>query len=78
MPRSAFTWILVAAIGLLPEAALAYVGPGAGLTAIGTLLAFLGAIGLAVVGFVWYPLKRMLRKPAVDGSGRGPGDEAGK
>lgn len=75
MSRSVLTWILaVAAIGLLPEAALAYVGPGAGLTAIGTLLAFLGAICLAVVGFVWYPVKRMLRRPAV----RGPGDEAGK
>jgi len=64
--------LAVAVLGLLPETAHAYVGPGAGLTAIGTLLAFLGAIGLALVGFVWYPVKRLIRRPA----GRGPEDEA--
>ncbi|MDN3554788.1 hypothetical protein [Halomonas maura] len=42
--------------------ALAYVGPGAGLTAIGTMVAVIAAILLAVVGFVWYPLKRVMRK----------------
>lgn len=75
MIRPIFAWIVaVAAVGLVPQAALAYVGPGAGLTAIGTILAFLGAICLAVVGFVWYPVKRMLRRPAV----RGPEDGADK
>ena len=65
MPKVPAAWFcagLVAAV--LPEAALAYVGPGAGLTAIGTVLALLGAVGLALVGFVWYPLKRLLRRPA--------------
>lgn len=42
--------------------AYAYVGPGAGLTAIGTMVAVIAALILAVVGFVWYPLKRILRK----------------
>ena len=48
------------------SAAQAYVGPGAGLGVIGTIVAFLGAIFLAIVGFVWYPIKRLLkkRKPA--------------
>ena len=41
--------------------AIAYVGPGAGLSAIGTVLAVLGAFLLLLVGFVWYPVKRMLR-----------------
>lgn len=41
--------------------ASAYVGPGAGLSAIGSLLALLGAIGLAIVGFIWYPVKRLIR-----------------
>lgn len=41
--------------------AFAYVGPGAGLSAIGTLLAIVFAALLAVVGFVWYPLKRLFR-----------------
>jgi hypothetical protein len=40
---------------------LAYIGPGAGLTAIGAALAFVGAIVLAVIGFIWYPIKRLLR-----------------
>ena len=39
----------------------AYVGPGAGLSAIGSLLALIGAAALIAVGFVWYPLKRLLR-----------------
>lgn len=48
-------------IGMLPVAAHAYVGPGAGLTAIGTLVALFAALILAIVGFVWYPVKRLLR-----------------
>lgn len=45
-----------------PVNALAYIGPGAGITAIGTVVAFIGAILLAIVGFIWYPIKRMLKK----------------
>ena len=46
---------------LLPGTGFAYVGPGAGLTAIGAVLAFLGAILLAILGFIWYPLRRLWR-----------------
>jgi hypothetical protein len=49
------------ALLLFPLDAQAYVGPGAGLTAFGSLFAFIGAILLALVGFVWYPIKRLLR-----------------
>jgi hypothetical protein len=65
MNRHALVSMLVAA-SLLTQPALAYVGPGAGVTAIGTVLALIGAAFLAVVGFVWYPLKRLLarRRPA--------------
>jgi hypothetical protein len=45
---------------LTPTAAHAYTGPGAGLTAIGSLLALVAALLLALVGFVWYPLKRLV------------------
>jgi len=44
-----------------PVMAFAYVGPGAGITAIGSVLALLVGIALAIVGFVWYPLKRYFR-----------------
>jgi hypothetical protein len=47
-----------------PSAAFAYVGPGAGLTVIGAALAFVGTIILAVFGFIWYPMRRLLRRSA--------------
>ncbi len=42
--------------------AAAYIGPGAGLSAIGTIAALVGAVLLLLVGFVWYPMKRLLRR----------------
>lgn len=51
-----------AAAALLPQAGHAYVGPGAGLTALGTVVALILALVLALIGFVWYPLKRLRRK----------------
>lgn len=63
MSLSKLTLILVLTIGAVtPQIALAYVGPGAGLSAIGTLVALAGAVLLAIVGFVWYPVKRLLKK----------------
>ena len=47
---------------LSPSFAFAYVGPGAGLSALGSLLSLLAAAGLAIVGFVWYPIRRLLRR----------------
>lgn len=52
---------LAIALVMLPASAQAYVGPGAGLTAIGTMIALFAALVLAIVGFVWYPVKRMMR-----------------
>ncbi|MEM7268686.1 MAG: hypothetical protein AAF401_05475 [Pseudomonadota bacterium] len=46
----------------VPTLAMAYVGPGAGISAIGSLIALIAAVLLAIVGFLWFPLKRMLRK----------------
>lgn len=40
---------------------IAYVGPGAGLSAIGAFLAILAGIVVAIVGFIWYPIKRLIR-----------------
>jgi hypothetical protein len=47
---------------ILPQHVFAYIGPGAGIGAIGTVIAFIGAILLAIVGFIWYPMKRLLVK----------------
>ncbi len=54
--------------------ALAYIGPGAGLGAIGILIAIIGGILLLVVGFLWYPIKRMLRKKR-EGAEPAPGTD---
>lgn len=40
--------------------AYAYLGPGVGLSAIGSIVAFIGTLLLLLIGFVWYPLKRLL------------------
>ena len=55
---------------IAPATAFAYVGPGAGITAIGSVLALLVGIVLAIVGFVWYPIKRFMRSR----SGKAAGD----
>ncbi len=51
-------WIVMA----VATPAQAYMGPGAGLSAIGSFLSLLAAFFFAVVGFVWYPVRRLLRK----------------
>jgi hypothetical protein len=63
MKLSRLFLIALSAVLLLgqPQAAFAYVGPGAGITIIGSALALLAGIALAIVGFVWYPIKRLLR-----------------
>ena len=49
-------------LALAPTSAFAYIGPGAGLGAIVTFIAIALGMLLLVAGFLWYPLKRMLRK----------------
>jgi hypothetical protein len=41
---------------------LAYIGPGGGLTAIGALMALIGVCAVTFLGFLWYPIKRLLKK----------------
>lgn len=53
---------LIVLTTIWPANALAYVGPGAGLSVIGSLLAIVAAVILALIGFVFYPLRRMFRK----------------
>lgn len=52
----------VSSEALPPWIFLAYVGPGAGLAAFGSLLTVLGAAVLMVVGLVWYPVRQVLLK----------------
>jgi hypothetical protein len=59
--RISWLGLLVVVLGISAPAQ-AYIGPGAGMSAIGTLVAFLGAVAFAIFGFVWYPLKRLRAK----------------
>jgi len=45
-----------------PNQASAYIGPGTGLSAIGALIAVVLGVLIAIFGFLWYPLKRILKK----------------
>jgi hypothetical protein len=63
--RSTLTAICLTAAGAFSigaTPALAYVGPGAGLSVIGAFLALVLGMILAFVGFIWYPVKRLLRR----------------
>jgi hypothetical protein len=51
---------VVACLVTAEHDAQAYIGPGVGMSAIGTVVAFIGAIVFAIVGFVWYPIKRLI------------------
>lgn len=59
---NSFSFIFSLSMFLLlvsPEFTFAYVGPGAGIGTIGTVLALIGAVFLAIVSFIWYPIKRL-------------------
>jgi len=47
---------------LVPDAAMAYGGPGSVISGIGALLAAVAAVGAAIFGFFWFPLKRLYQK----------------
>jgi len=47
---------------LLPAAAHAYIGPGAGASLAGSLLAVLAAIGTAIAIVLFWPLRLLYRK----------------
>lgn len=66
-PRSrAATALLLVTAGavaaLLPESALAYGGPGSVITGIGAFVAAVVAVLAAVLGFFWFPLKRLYQR----------------
>jgi hypothetical protein len=52
----------LASIILLPEAAYAYVGPGAGVSVLGALWGLIVGIVLAIGVIVFWPVKLMIRK----------------
>ena len=45
----------------------AYIGPGSGIGAVGALAALVATGVLMVIGFFWYPVKRILRSRRKNG-----------
>lgn len=55
--------VILATVTLFgPDLARAYGGPGSVVSGIGALLAVLAAIGAAIFGFLWFPLKKLLKR----------------
>lgn len=54
--------LVVCLVWFMPDITHAYIGPGAGLAAIGSLLVLVAAVLLTIVGFVWFPLQRLVKK----------------
>jgi hypothetical protein len=57
-----FTIFLALTMLTLSFPAAAYMGPGAGITAVGCLLALGAGIWYTFKGFLWLPLKRLFKK----------------
>ena len=62
MSARRLSFFILITFASFPSVAQAYVGPGAGLSAIGTVIAVVGAVLLAIVGFLWYPIKRLFKQ----------------
>ncbi len=58
---SRFVALIAVGVFAFPSFAHAYIGPGLALSTVGTVAALLGVILLLVIGFLWYPLKRLMR-----------------
>ena len=64
---------------MLPTPAYGYLGPGGVISGFGALIALVGAVVASVVGFLWFPIKRVLRRfrsAHSAGAELGPAEEA--
>jgi hypothetical protein len=61
-PRTIAAAAAILMLAMTPAPALAYMGPGLGLGAIGTALGLVGAVLLGLFSVLWYPCKRLVRR----------------
>ena len=57
---------MLAGLGQADAFAPAYLGPGGAVSSIGAVLAFIAGILVAILGFLWYPIRRLMRKVRKD------------
>ena len=55
-------FLLTANLLLFPEYAQAYLGPGAGLGMIGSLIAVIVAVVIIILGLLIYPIRLLLKR----------------
>ncbi|MEJ2539294.1 MAG: hypothetical protein P8188_04885 [Gemmatimonadota bacterium] len=65
-------------VSLSPQPVFGYIGPGSGLSAIGAVLAVVAGLFFALFGFVWYPVKRLLRSMKKSEAPAGLTEEGGR
>ena len=66
---------ILAAASLQP--AFAYLGPGGVISGLGALLALVAAVLVAILGFLWFPIKRLMSKRRKSSTADSGGDDAG-
>lgn len=62
MMRSTIILLLVALLALAAVPAQAYVGPGAGISVLGSLLGILATIVVAIGAILFWPIRKLLRR----------------
>ncbi|MGF1500872.1 MAG: hypothetical protein ACFBSD_03570 [Paracoccaceae bacterium] len=62
----------------LATPAAAYIGPGVGAGAIAVVLGVIGAIAMAFVAILWYPIKRLIRGKKAPAKAEGRADDDGE
>lgn len=54
--------LLLFLILMVPSTTLAYIGPGAGISVLGSLLGILGTIVIAVSAILFWPIRKVIRR----------------
>ncbi len=72
--KSPISYVVLLLSLLLSNLSYAYIGPGAGITTIGAAVAFVVVLILLFVGFLWYPIKKIMNK-GKDDSAKAQADE---
>jgi len=63
MERPTSSYLLITCFVLMiPQYALAYIGPGASISELRTTIILLGVVSLALVALAWYPIKKLVGK----------------
>lgn len=62
MKRKILNYLLTVTVLAYTPLAFAYIGPGLGAGAIATVLGIVFGLLMLVIGVIWYPIKRLVRR----------------